>query len=181
MAPITLLQRNCNPTEIELQRPVSGAGACHSVLGGGQGPPSGSGPYSAPPVEYADFSLATLNTPSSCTCRGFAEAGFAIQTLAKKHTRVNAESARWIGHLIQRAQTHRHHCIGMQQCQKYPEFIRSLDEHRDFLIYPGALDRSETGRTQAQPRLFMTSMKSHWFRGTLTHNQTVYVVLTGIS
>lgn len=66
-------------------------------------------------LEYADFSLATLNTASSCTCRGFAEAGFAIQTLAKEHERVNAESARWIGHLIQRAQPQRRCCIGMQQ------------------------------------------------------------------
>ena len=47
---MTFLQRKCNPTKIELQRRVSGAAACHSVLGGPQGPPSGGGPNSAPPV-----------------------------------------------------------------------------------------------------------------------------------
>ena len=129
---LTLLQnRNCTPTKIELQRRVSGAGACHSVLGGPQGPPSGGGPNSAPPVavyrgrrnqryviltelpEYADFSLAALTTACSCTCRECDEAGFA--TLAKEHERVNAESARWICHIIQRAQPKRRWCIGMQQ------------------------------------------------------------------
>ena len=37
-------------TKIELQRRVSGAGACQSVLGGPQGPPSGGRPNSALPV-----------------------------------------------------------------------------------------------------------------------------------
>ena len=49
---MTLLQRNCTPTKIELQRRVSGTGACHSVLGGPQGPPSGGGPNSARQWRY---------------------------------------------------------------------------------------------------------------------------------
>ena len=65
--------------------------------------------------EYADFSLAALTTACSCTCRECDEAGFAIQTLAKEHEQVNADSARWIGHLIQRAQPQRRCCILMQQ------------------------------------------------------------------
>ena len=65
--------------------------------------------------EYADFSLATLKVTSSCTCRELDEAGFAIETLTKEHQWVNCESARWICHLIQRAQPQRRCCIGMQQ------------------------------------------------------------------
>jgi hypothetical protein len=41
--------------------------------------------------------------------------GFVIVAQTKEHERVNAESARWIGHLIQRAQPQRRRCIGMQQ------------------------------------------------------------------
>ena len=39
-----------NRTKVELQRRVSDAGACRSVLGGSQGPCRGGGPNSAPPV-----------------------------------------------------------------------------------------------------------------------------------
>ena len=130
---LTLLQRNCKRTKLELQRRVNSAGACHSVLGGPQGPRSDGGPNSAPPVavyrgrrnqryviltelpKYANFSLAALTTACSCTCRESDEAGFAIQTLAKEHRWVNGESSHWIGHLIQRAQPQRRCCIRMQQ------------------------------------------------------------------
>ena len=139
MAPITLLQRNCKTTKIELQRRVSGAGACHSALGGPQSPPSGGAvwrcrgrwsqyAFHTQFLEYPDFSLATLNTASSCTCQGFTVAEIVIMTLTQEHWWVNAESARWIGHLIQRAQPQRRCCIGMQQrcrmgmCQRRDRF-----------------------------------------------------------
>ena len=80
-------------------------------------------------LERADFSVAGLNTACSCTCRGFVVAEIVNMTLTQEHWWVNAESARWIGHLIQQAQPQPHRCIGMQQrrcmaivCQRRERF-----------------------------------------------------------
>ena len=80
--------------------------------------------------EYADFSLATLNMASSCTCREFAVAEFVNQTLTKEHWWVNAESARWIGHLIQQAQPQCCCCIGMQQRRRMAMAMCQLELQR---------------------------------------------------